>query len=128
MLAFDRRVTLEDHLGVRHPACLLEAIDGHYFVLVPPDDAEVLARMQGDGAPAEEALDVLERAVGVMDVRRHEFLAPGLAAEALSGSVHHILRLLSARLEEALLPAAPPAEEELSVHAFLEECRRRSTW
>ena len=126
MLSFDRRVTLEDHLGQRHRACILETIDGHLFVLVPPREAERLAALQAAGGPPGGLLDILEDAIGVMDVRRHEFLSRPLAAVALARSSHQVLRMLAARLDDDA-PGLPAGEDDdLSAHAFLEECRRRS--
>jgi hypothetical protein len=125
MLPFDRRVTLEDQFGQRHPACVVEAIDGHHFVLVPPREAEVIQGLQAAGAPLWEVLSVLERAVSVMDVRRHELLTADQVSEVLGRSVHLLLRLLAARVDDGA-PADEGQEDALSAHAFLEECRRRS--
>ena len=128
MLGFDRRIVLEDHLGTRHPVYLLETLDRHLFVLLSPDAADRLAAMQAAQAGVEEALEVLEEDVQVMDVRCHQFLERDELAEALAGSRHHILVLLAQRLGGEALPTDEPSEADLSAHAFAQELQRRTTW
>lgn len=128
MLGFDRRIVLEDHLGAKHPVYLLETIDKHYFVLLPPDAADQLSAMQADKASVDAALEVLESDLEVMDVRCHQFLGRSEVAKALAGSRHHILVLLGQRLGGEELPAAEPSEDDLSAHAFAEELQRRTAW
>lgn len=128
MLGFDRRIVLEDHLGVKHPVFLLETIASHLFVLLPPEAADRLAAMQADKADAEAALAVLAEDLMIMDVRDHGFLPPSEVARALAGSRHHILVLLGQRLGGEGLPAGDPDEEDLSPHAFAEELQRRAAW
>ncbi|MEB3330267.1 MAG: hypothetical protein VKQ33_13645 [Candidatus Sericytochromatia bacterium] len=124
MLPFDRRVTLEDQFGQRHPVCVVETIDGHHFVLVAVAEAGSLQDLQAAGAPLWKILAVLERAVTVMDVRSHAFLSPEGRAAVLGRSAHLWLRLIAARLDDA--SPAEETQDALSAHAFLEECRRRS--
>lgn len=128
MLGFDRRIVLEDHLGDRHGVYLLEAIGGHFFVLLEPDPADVLAALQAAGAELEAALEVLEDELQVMDVRSHRFLPPHEVPEVLARSNHHVLTMLGLRLGGTDLPRTAPPEVELSAHAFAEELRRRATW
>lgn len=128
MLGFDRRIVLEDHLGIKHPVYLLETIASHLFVLLPPEAADRLAAMQADRADAEDAMAVLAEDLMVMDVRGHHFLPPSEVARALAGSRHHILVLLGQRLGGGSLPAGALGEEDLSAHAFAEELQRRAAW
>ena len=128
MLGFDRRIVLEDHLGVKHPVYLLETIASHLFVLLPPEAADRLAEMQADKADAEAALAVLAEDLMIMDVRGHQFLPPSELPGALARSRHHILVLLGQRLGNEDLPAGVPAAEDLSEHAFAEELQRRAAW
>jgi hypothetical protein len=128
MLGFDRRIVLEDHLGEKHPVHLLETLDGHLFVLLPPDAADRLAAMQAAQAGAEAALEVLEAELMVMDVRSHQFLDRLDIADALEASRHHILVRLARRLGGDDLPDGAPTEADLSAHAFAEEIQRRTAW
>lgn len=128
MLGFDRRIVLEDHLGERHPVYLLETIGGHYFVLLEPDPAEVLADLQAQGAELDAALEVLEEELQVMDVRSHRFLPPHEVPGVLARSRHHVLTMLGLRLGGTDLPRTAPPEAELTAHAFAEELRRRTAW
>lgn len=128
MLGFDRRIVLEDHLGEKHPVYLLETIDSHLFVLLPPDAADELAEMQAAQAGVEAALEVLEDHLTVMDVRCHQYLEGDALGHALAGSRHHVLVLLGQRLAGAGLPQAVPTEADLSAHAFAEELHRRTAW
>ena len=135
MLGFDRRIVLEDHLGVKHPVYLLETLDGHHFVLLPPEAADRLSALQAARGSIDDALAVLETTLLVMDVRSHRFLERDEAADVLLGSRHHVLVMLATRLggdgEEAA-PMRPVADAnrtaEVSAHAFAEECRRRAAW
>ncbi|MEB3196312.1 MAG: hypothetical protein VKP62_03825 [Candidatus Sericytochromatia bacterium] len=125
MFAFDRHITLEDHLGQRHALALIDRIDGHYFVLLP---CEAIREVVSHCADVEAVLETLDAALLIMDVRRHRFL-PGLeAAEVLSRSGHPVLRALAPRwLVESQPAADDESSDEWSAEAFASECRRRAT-
>lgn len=127
MLALQRRIVLEDHLGEKHAHYLLETIEERYFVLLPPAAAERVAVLQQEELEGglDEALEILAENVTVLAMRDHRFLPPCDVPPVLERSRHHVLVLVAGRMGD--LPDEVE-DEELTPLAFMDEYRKRIGW